>query len=168
MQQIVSDCDYLVCLAGETTVSSAPAANYRRTFVKSDGGDLLKELSGGEFNEAQISAGQAFGDCSQEALKKTLAGPDGSALPHTLHVEWCICQVKDFKILEVGSDFIKTGQTLDEKTTSQTGVGQPHVDTNGVSFEDAFNKVSQPIQIQKIASLRLRKNSGLFSSILKI
>lgn len=149
MQQIVSECEYLVCLAGETTVSSSPAANYRRTLIKPnncEAGDLLKELSGGEFSEESVSGGQVFGDCSQDAFKKVLGGSDGKSLPATLHIDWCICSVKDFKVVEVGSDFIKTGQAkLDEATVNQTGVGQPTLDQSGVSFEEAFNKVSPSV-----------------------
>jgi len=60
-----------------------------------------------------------------------------------VHLEWCVCSVKDFKVLESSSAIVNPGVALDAATVTATRVTQEAVTSQGVSLQQALDKVSQ-------------------------
>lgn len=109
MQSLITTADYLVCLTVETT--SSPN-NLRRLFATPH--DKLSQLSGGTKSEAA----PAIGD-----LNAFLA-QNSAVVPRVVHLDWCVCSVKDFKVLESASSIVNPGVSIDSATTQQTKVTQ--------------------------------------------
>ena len=128
MQSLITSADYLVCLTVETT--SSPN-NLRRLFATPH--DKLSQLSGG----AKQEAAPAIGDLS------AFLSQNSAVVPRVVHLDWCVCSVKDFKVLESASSIVNPGVSIDSATTQQTKVTQDLVSSQGVSLSEALNKVSK-------------------------
>ena len=64
-------------------------------------------------------------------------------VPRVVHLEWSVCSVKDFKVLESSSSIVNPGVALDAATVAATRVTQEAVTSQGVSLQQALDKVSQ-------------------------
>ena len=61
-----------------------------------------------------------------------------------MQLDWCICSVKDnFKVVEVVTVIVNPGVQINIETTQKSGVTQQKVESDGVSFKDAIEKVSK-------------------------
>lgn len=58
-----------------------------------------------------------------------------------VHLEWCVCSVKDFKVLEAASAIVNPGVALDAATVAATRVTQEAVSSQGVSLQQALDKL---------------------------
>lgn len=125
MQNLVTSTDYIVCLALETTASQN---NLRRLFTD----DRLSQLSGGAKKEAAPAIGDLSAFLSQNA----------SLVPRIVHMDWCVCSVKDFKVLESKHAFVNPGVDLDAQTIAQTKLTQELINSQGVPFSQALDQVS--------------------------
>jgi len=105
MQNLIQNADFLVCLALETTASSN---NLRRLFATPT--DKLAALTKGAIQETA----PAIAD-----LPAFLASND-QLVPRVIHLDWCVCSVKDFKVLESAHAIVNPGVSIDAATTSQT------------------------------------------------
>ena len=56
-------------------------------------------------------------------------------IPRVIHLDWCVCSVKDFKVLESASSIINPGVALDAATVAATRVTQEAVTSQGVSLQ---------------------------------
>ena len=74
-------------------------------------------------------------------LPAFLASQDDE-IPRVIHLDWCVCSVKDFKVLDSANAYINPGVSIDDATTAQTQVSQALIDEQGLSFTDALDKVS--------------------------
>ena len=127
MQSLTSNADYLVCLSVETT--SSPN-NLRRLFATPH--DKLSQLSGG----AKQEAAPAIGDLG------AFLAQNSAVVPRVVHLDWCVCSVKDFKVLESASSIVNPGVAIDAATAQATKVTQELVTSQGVSLNEALSKVS--------------------------
>lgn len=102
MQNLTTSADYVVCLAIETTSTSS---NIRRLFATPQ--DRLSQLSGG----AKSETAQAIPDLAayQQA--------NSANVPRVVQLEWTVCAVKDFKVIESNSAIVNPGVALDAATT---------------------------------------------------
>lgn len=128
MQSFCANSDFIVCLALETTASSN---NLRRLFDTSN--DKLSQLTGGAMQETA----PAIAD-----LPAFLAS-NSELVPRVLHMDWCVCSVKDFKVLESAHAIVNPGVPLDAASTAQTKLTQEVVNSQGVAFSAAIDKVSE-------------------------
>ena len=101
MQDLFTNADFLICLAVETTASYN---NLRRLFATPT--DRLSFLTGG----ARQETAPAITD-----LDAFLAA-NSTVIPRVVHLDWCVCSVKDFKVLESAHAFVNPGNDLDETT----------------------------------------------------
>ena len=67
---------------------------------------------------------------------------NNDSIPRVIHLDWCVCSVKDFKVLDSANAFINPGISLDQATTETTQVTQEMLNQQGVSFTEALDKVS--------------------------
>ena len=128
MQSLITSTDFLVCLAVETTASSH---NVRRLFATPT--DKLSQLSGG----AKQEAAPAIADLS------AFLQANQAAVPRVVHLDWCVCAVKDFKVLESAHAIVNPGVPIDAATTTQTQLTQDLVNQQGIPFAEALAKVSE-------------------------
>ena len=128
MQSLVQNADFIVCLALETTSSSN---NLRRLFAQPT--DKLAALTGGAMQETA----PAIAD-----LPAFLA-TNAELVPRVVHMDWCVCSVKDFKVLESAHAIVNPGVSIDAATSAATKVTQEVVTSQGVSFTAALEKVSE-------------------------
>lgn len=91
----------MVCLAIETTVTST---NLRRNFATPQ--DRLSVLTQGARQEAVPPIVD---------LPAFLASQDDE-IPRVIHLDWCVCSVKDFKVLDSANAYINPGVSIDEAT----------------------------------------------------
>ncbi len=126
MQSLVQNADYLVCLALETTSTSN---NLRRLFATPH--DKLSQLSKGAKQEAAPAIADLTSFLAQNA----------AVVPRVIHLEWCVCSVKDFKVLESASTIINPGVPVDSATTAATRVSNDQA-SKGVTLQAALEKVS--------------------------
>ena len=127
MQDLFANADFLICLAIETTASYN---NLRRLFATQT--DRLNVLTGG----ARQETAPAITD-----LDSFLAA-NSSVIPRVVHIDWCVCSVKDFKVLESAHAFVNPGIDMDDATMEQTKLTQKLINEEGVSFTEALEKVS--------------------------
>ena len=66
----------------------------------------------------------------------------GANVPRLVHLDWTICSVKEFKVLEVASVYVNPDQQIDANTQTFTGVSQDVISKEGVNFGQAMQKVS--------------------------
>jgi len=45
-------------------------------------------------------------------------------VPRIVQLDWCVCSVKDFKVLESASSIVNPGIPVDQATVAQTKVTQ--------------------------------------------
>lgn len=119
MQSLIQNSDFLVCLALETT--SSPN-NLRRLFATPV--DKLSQLSGG----AKQEVAPAIADL------KAFLESNSAVTPRLVHLDWCVCSVKDFKVLDSAHAFVNPGVPIDAATTAQTQITQDLIGKEGVSF----------------------------------
>lgn len=105
MQNLVQNSDFIVCLALETTASSN---NLRRLFATPQ--DKLSQLTGGAMKESA----PVIAD-----LPAFLAS-NAELVPRVVHLDWCVCSVKDFKVLESAHAIVNPGVPLDAASIAQT------------------------------------------------
>ena len=67
---------------------------------------------------------------------------NSEVIPRVIHLDWCVCSVKDFKVLDSSNAYVNPGVLIDEATTANTLVTQEIIDSQGLSFTDALQKVS--------------------------
>ena len=127
MQSLVQSTDYIVCLSLETTASSC---NVRRMFNTPH--DRLSQLTAG----AKTESAPEIKDLS------AFLSANGANLPRIIHMDWCVCSVKDFKVLESNHAIVNPGVPLDAATFEQTKVTQAIVGEQGVTLDKALEKVS--------------------------
>merc|ERR1711976_536963 len=130
MQSLTSNADYLVCLSVETT--SSPN-NLRRLFATPH--DKLSQLSGG----AKQEAAPAIGDLG------AFLAQNSAVVPRVVHLDWCVCSVKDFKGLESASSIVNPGVAIDAATAQATKVTQELVTSQGVSLNEALSKFTTSV-----------------------
>jgi len=128
MQNLVQNADYLVCLSVETTASNI---NVRRIFATPQ--DRLSQLSGG----AKQETAPVIADFS------SFLAQNGASAPRVIHLDWCVCSVKDFKVLESANAVVNPGLAIDAQTAALTRVTQDAVSAQGVSLAEAIEKVSE-------------------------
>ena len=127
MQSLIQNADFVVCLALETTATSN---NLRRLFATP--ADRLAELTGG----AKKEAAPAIADLS------AFLAQNPNVVPRLVHLDWCVCSVKDFKVLDSAHAIVKPGVDLDAASQAQTKLTQDVVNSQGVPFAQALEKVS--------------------------
>jgi hypothetical protein len=103
MKNLASTSDFVVCLSLETT-QPASQTNYRRSFCD----NRLSELSKAKFSDSATAL-----DLNNLGAFKT---EQGDKLPRLVHLDWTICSVKEFKVLEVASVYVNPGAPLDAAT----------------------------------------------------
>lgn len=111
----------------ETTSTSN---NLRRLFATPH--DKLSQLSKGAKSESAPAIADLGSFLAQNA----------AVVPRVVHLEWCICSVKDFKVLESASAIVNPGVAIDAATTAATRVTQDVVTSQGVTLQQAFDKFS--------------------------
>ena len=109
MKNLALNTDFVVCLSLETT-QPAQQLGYRRIFTD----DRLATHSKGQ----QTDSAQAL-DLANLA---SIHSQHGDKVPRLVHLDWTICSVKEFKVLEVASVFVNPDQPIDQATESFTGV----------------------------------------------
>ena len=67
---------------------------------------------------------------------------NSEVIPRVIHLDWCVCSVKDFKVLDSSNAYVNPGVSIDEATTADTHVTQEIINSQGLSFTDALQKVS--------------------------
>ena len=82
----------------------------RRLFAMPD--DRLFELSGGAMQEKAPAI---------EDLPAFLAQNE-AIIPRVLHLDWCICSVHEFKVLESAHAIVDPGISIDATTTENTKI----------------------------------------------
>ena len=135
MKNLALNNDFVVCLSLETT-QPAQQANYRRLFAD----ERLNRHSKGQLSDSA----KALDLANLAAFKSE----QGDNLPRLVHLDWTICSVKEFKVLEVASVFVNPDQPIDQATSNFTGVTQDMIQKEGVSFSQAQEKV----RIRKISN----------------
>ena len=98
MLSLIQSADYLVCLTIETTTSQQ---SLRRLFATPV--DRLSELTGG----AKQEIAPAIGDIH------TYLQQNSTDMPRVIHLDWCVCSVKDFKVLESAHAIVNPGVSID-------------------------------------------------------
>ena len=131
IRDLALNTDFVVCLAAETTQAKT---NLRRVFHA----DRLGSLSKGALSEDATALDLA----NLATLQKSQAAD----LPRLVHLDWTICSVKDFKVLEVMSVYVNPDAAIDAGTAKQTGLDQELITREGVTFSAAIDKVSPPHQ----------------------
>jgi len=56
-------------------------------------------------------------------------------VPRVLHMDWCVCSVKDFKVLESANSVVNPGTAIDAASAAQTKVTQELVNSQGVTLQ---------------------------------
>ena len=148
MQNLVTSTDYIVCLALETTASQS---NIRRLFAD---GDRLSQLSGGAKQESAPIIGDLAGWAAQ----------NGAVQPRIVHMDWCVCAVKDFKVLESKHVYVNPGVELDAASAAQTRLTADVIKSQGVPFPEALNQVSQGMADEKDFGLVMPNCSDVANS----
>lgn len=121
MQDLVTNVDFVVCLTLETTLSAS--CNLRRLYATAEC-DRLQQLTGGVLRE-QAPAIPDLG---------AFFAINSNVVPRVIHVDWCVCTVNDFRVLESAHAFVNPGVPIDGPTTAQTKVTQDIISQEGVSF----------------------------------
>lgn len=93
-----------------TLETTATPNNLRRLFATPY--DRLSQLSGGEKQEIA----PAIND-----LGAFLAN-NAAVVPRVINLDWCVCSVKDFKVLESANAIVDPGVPIDTQTTQLTGI----------------------------------------------
>ena len=97
----------------------------------------MKQLSNGKLGETAIKLTEF-----EQAIDAEKS--EGKFLPRCVQLDWCICSVKDnFKVVEVVTVIVNPGVQINIETTQKTGVTQQKVESDGLSFKDAIEKVSK-------------------------
>ena len=94
--------DFIVCLTLETTTSPI---NVRRLFATPY--DRLSQLSGG----VKTEQAPAIADLGLFLTE------NAAIAPRVIHLDWCVCSVKDFKVLESASAIVNPGLQIDSATS---------------------------------------------------
>ena len=137
MQNLIQNADFIVCLALETTASSN---NLRRCFATPT--DKLSQLTGGAKQETAPAIADLSAFLTQNA----------AVVPRVVHLDWCVCSLKDFKVLESAHAIVNPGVPLDAATTAATKVTQEQVTSQGMTFAAALEKVSEFLQLVSLPS----------------
>lgn len=102
----------------------------RRNFATAD--DRLSQLTQG----ARQETAPVISDLNDYLAK------NAEVMPRVIHLDWCVCSVKDFKVLDSANAFVNPGFPLDPATTQTTLVTQSMIDQHGLTFAAALEKVS--------------------------
>ena len=68
-------------------------------------------------------------------------------MPRVIHLDWCVCSVKDFKVLESAHAIVNPGVSIDSATTAATRLTQATVEREGITFTDALEKLTRSIEL---------------------